>query len=170
MSESLHPNLIVKRAYSDWASLSLKNTDYSITFTFHPKMKQDLNLRSKDVSHFLKLVHKSLVKEKVIDEDCQLHCFPVFEKNAIGDYHVHMMLENPFVDSILANEFKIQLADLWMMMKCSGLRAGICIEQVYDVRNGTGYLCKDRFAHVGLEVDINNLHLNEYVKPTNLAA
>ena len=168
MSKFLHPNLTVKQTYSNWAALCFKNTDYSITLTFHPKIKQDQCLRSKDISHLIKLVHCKLFKQGVIDNKYQLQCFPVFEKNAVGDYHAHIMLENPFADSKLATEFIGQLIEFWISMKCSGLRAGIKIKQVYDVRNGTSYLTKERLANVELEVDINNLYLNECVKPTIL--
>jgi hypothetical protein len=159
MTEPMHPKLREKLAYADWAAKSFYPGDFFITLTFHPNVSQNLSLRSKDVRTYYRKIRSDLVKLGVIEKTRELYRFAVFEKNAAGDYHVHMMLENPFATLEATTKYIAALDDLWQSMKCAGLRAGMKIKTIDDSRDGTGYLTKDHFIRKELEVDVANLYL-----------
>lgn len=166
MPEHLHPNLELKRAYTDWITPHFKPGDFFVTLTFHPDIKPIPELRSKDVSHFINKVETDLRKRRAIKKGQRLRTFSVFELNAAGEYHAHLLLENPYTTRIEATKYQSELVEHWITMRYSGLRAGQNVQLIenadgYTVEDRVSYLTKDRSARKPLHADVPNIWLGE---------
>lgn len=166
MPGDLHPNLALKQAYTNWIALHFKPGDYFVTLTFHPSAKPIPDLRSKDISHFIRKVETDLRKRGAIKKQQRLRTFSVFELNAVGECHAHLLLENPLTTRAEATKYQSELVEHWTTMRCSGLRAGQDVQLIenaegYTVEDRVSYLTKDKSARKALYDDVANIWLGE---------
>lgn len=125
----VHYHAWVNQYFSTGNFFDLTLTFRSYEFHFSKNYIPNYQRYSSHVKHFLNITNRSFLGSHDRKNDRKLKTIWVFEQNESYGVHFHMILENPTDCRIPEHERVDRLYELWMGMRCSGVRGANLIRE-----------------------------------------